>query len=92
MAKKKIENNDESLNLAGNEAELEQAIDGLRGVLKQDADGDAPAFGGDFGGDSFGGETTADSGTLPAFGGDSFGSSDFGDDDLGSTAFGESPL
>ena len=67
--------------------ELEQAIDDLRGVLKQDAAGGLPAttdndplaaFGGDFGTD-FGTETAA---TDMAFGGGDFGgASDFAETD-----------
>jgi flagellar motor switch protein FliN len=60
---------------AGNEAELDQAIDDLRGVLK--ADGDAPA--GDFGAE-FGAEFGADTASPTA----DFGGSDFGGPDLGS--------
>jgi flagellar motor switch protein FliN len=92
MATKKTQNNDESFDLPGNEAELEEAIDGLRGVLKQDAAGEAPSFGGDFGssslgddafgGNDFGGAAGGDDGAgLPAFGGA------FGDEDLGSSSF-----
>nr|AOO89817.1 flagellar motor switch protein FliN [Rhizobium leguminosarum bv. trifolii] len=41
MATKKTQqNSDLSLDLPGSEADLDQAIDDLRGVLKQDADGD----------------------------------------------------
>jgi flagellar motor switch protein FliN/FliY len=95
MAKKKIETSDDSLDLPGNEAELEQAIDGLRGVLKQDSDGGAPDFGGDFDADSFGGgSATEESAGLPAFGGDfgnsDFGGGDFGSDSMGSQSFGDS--
>jgi len=74
---------------AGNEGELDQAIDDLRGVLKADADG-VPGFDADFGasplGDdfpdtapSFGGGFEAD---TDSFGGASFGgaSASFGDD------------
>jgi len=88
MATKKTQQNDDlSLELPGNEADLDQAIDDLRGVLKQDSDGGLGDFGGgdtdtfsagtdlstfgDFGGDD-------DAGA--AFGGGEFGgSSDFGD-------------
>jgi len=62
---------DDALDLPGNEDELNEAIDGLRGVLKKDA-GDLSDFGGDFGADS-----TEEVGTSPmslsTFG-------DFGDD------------
>jgi flagellar motor switch protein FliN/FliY len=83
MATKKTpKSSDASLDLPGNEAELEQAIDGLRGVLKQDADGELPDFGGglpDFGGD-FGETGASETTSLSTFG-------DFGDDDAGSSAF-----
>jgi flagellar motor switch protein FliN len=81
MVKKKIETSDDSLDLPGNEAELEQAIDGLRGVLKQDADGSSSDFGDDFG-------ASSEESSLPAFGGD-FGNSDFGGDSFGSQSFGD---
>jgi flagellar motor switch protein FliN/FliY len=46
MATKKTkQNSDPNLELPGNEAELDQAIDDLRGVLKTDADGGMPDFG-----------------------------------------------
>lgn len=82
MATKKTQKNDDlSLELPGNEAELDQAIDDLRGVLKQDAEGELPetdAFGtgtdlSTFG--DFGDESAAET----SFGGGDFGSSDFGD-------------
>lgn len=72
MATKKTPlDTDFSMDAPGNDADLEQAIDDLRGVLKSDADGELP--GSDFGG-------AAD---LSAFGGDDFGAttsaaSDFG--------------
>ncbi|MDO1581001.1 flagellar motor switch protein FliN [Rhizobium oryzicola] len=88
---------DDAFPAAGNEAELDQAIDDLRGVLKADADGGAPDFGAEFGAGSdfasepsfgggmdLGGDTSAD---LGGFGGDtdSFGGgSSFG----GSSDFG----
>ena len=70
-----------------NDAELEQAIDDLRGVLKQDAGGAAADFGMDF-------PQSQDSDPLAAFGGDfdaATTGSDFGGD-FGATAttsFGE---
>jgi flagellar motor switch protein FliN/FliY len=92
MATKKTkQDSDSSLELPGNEAELDQAIDDLRGVLKTDADGSMSDFGGDFETDdtAFGGGTD-----LSAFGGDlettgsddAFGGGDFG----GSSDFGAS--
>ena len=69
---------------AGNEAELDQAIDDLRGVLK--ADEEAPA--GDFGAE-FGAEFGADTATPVAdFGGSDFGGSDFGGSDFGGADLG----
>lgn len=81
MATKKTQrSSDASLDLAGNETELEQAIDGLRGVLKQDADGELQDFGGglpDIGGSEAAGSATT---TLSTFG---------GNDDAGSSSFDE---
>ncbi len=90
MATKKTKQTDDlSLELPGNEAELDQAIDDLRGVLKTDADGGMPDFGGDAPGtdlSAFGGDLDSDT----SFGGGDFGSSsDFGGGDFGSdTSFG----
>ena len=53
---------DDAFPAAGNEAELDQAIDDLRGVLKADADGGATDFGAEFGAGS-------DFGAEPSFGG-----------------------
>ncbi|MDQ0560611.1 flagellar motor switch protein FliN/FliY [Rhizobium mesoamericanum] len=97
MATKKTpKNSDLSLELPGNEAELDQAIDDLRGVLKTDAEGGLPDFAAES--DTFSGNTD-----LSAFGGDfentagdsAFGGSDFGatsdfggSADFGDTSFG----
>ena len=62
---------DFSMDSIGSDADLENAIDDLRGVLKNDADGSLPdldTFGGDFGADAGGTD-------LSAFGG---GGADFG--------------
>ncbi|MDV4153243.1 MULTISPECIES: flagellar motor switch protein FliN [Rhizobium] len=80
MATKKTQqNSDLSLDLPGSEADLDQAIDDLRGVLKQDADGDLSQFGDDLQGEPFAAGTD-----LAAFGGETseppFGSDDFGGD------------
>jgi flagellar motor switch protein FliN/FliY len=95
MATKKTQKNDDlSFEAPGNEAELDQAIDDLRGVLKQDAEGElseTDAFGtgtdlstfGDFG-DESAGDTS--------FGGGDFGSSDFGDTDLSAASAEPAPL
>ncbi|KAA0699500.1 flagellar motor switch protein FliN [Neorhizobium sp. P12A] len=102
MATKKTKNSEDDLDLPGNEAELNEAIDGLRGVLQQDASGEAPSFGGgDFGSDSFGGDALGggtfgesafgggigeESSGLPAFG-DGFGGDDLGSSFSGDTSF-----
>ncbi|MBY2964150.1 flagellar motor switch protein FliN [Rhizobium leguminosarum] len=97
MATKKTQqNSDLSLDLPGSEADLDQAIDDLRGVLKQDADGDLPQFGDDPQSDPFAAGTD-----LAAFGGEAsespFGGDDFGGDFGGSESsaagmdFGSSP-
>ena len=88
MATKKTQqNSDLSLDLPGSEADLDQAIDDLRGVLKQDADGDLSQFGGDLENDTFAAGTD-----LSPFGGEAsetpFGSDDFGAGDFGSGDFG----
>jgi flagellar motor switch protein FliN/FliY len=82
MATKKTQKNSEdALELPGNEAELNEAIDGLRGVLQQDASGEVPDFGdfgsGDLGSGDFGGTVVEESTGLSTFG--DFGG-DFGDD------------
>ncbi|MGF9693398.1 MULTISPECIES: flagellar motor switch protein FliN [unclassified Rhizobium] len=72
---------------AGNEVELDQAIDDLRGVLKADTDGGAPDFASDFGAGSL---SDSDSPFGADLGGEtsSFGGSDFGGNDFGGAAFG----
>ncbi|WP_425986254.1 flagellar motor switch protein FliN [Ensifer sp. R-19] len=99
MAPKKAPINEQAEAAVG-DMELDQAINDLRGVLKQDSDAPA-AFGSDFGSEpagaatDFGSEFGAPAGGLDAFGGD-FGSSDFGADlgggsassDFGGTDFG----
>lgn len=62
---------EDALDLPGNEDELNEAIDGLRGVLKKDS-GDLSAFGGDFGADDDDAAGTSPM-SLSTFG-------DFGDD------------
>ncbi|SIQ02836.1 flagellar motor switch protein FliN/FliY [Rhizobium sp. RU35A] len=94
MATKKTPATDEdAFPPLGNESELDQAIDDLRGVLKADSDGAPGDFGAEFGSE-FGSTDTA----MPTsdFGGGldmgaGMGSSldsDFGGPDLGGTAFG----
>jgi flagellar motor switch protein FliN/FliY len=81
MATKKTQkNSEEPLDLPGNEAELEQAIDGLRGILKQDSSGETSDFASDFGADSFSAAPEAST-DLSAFGGD------FGNDEPATPAF-----
>lgn len=96
MAKKPtpITENDD-LSPVGNEADLDQAIDDLRGVLKADATGEAPAFDAEFGAGtsdfdldaSFGGgmDDTSSFGATDSAGSD-FGGSDFGGSDFGGGA------
>ncbi|KSV67325.1 hypothetical protein N183_05845 [Sinorhizobium sp. Sb3] len=86
MAPKKAPINEQAEAAVG-DMELDQAINDLRGVLKQDSDAPA-AFGSDFGSEpagaatDFGSEFGAPAGGLDAFGGD-FGSNDFGSNDFG---------
>ncbi len=89
MATKKTQqNSDLSLDMPGNEADLDQAIDDLRGVLKKDTDGDFPQFGDDLQNDAFAAGTD-----LSPFGGDagetSFGGADFAGSDFGGGDFGD---
>ena len=97
MAPRKAKLDEQELDAPGNDLELDQAIDDLRGVLKADEQG-LPGAGGDFGmdfpaagGDAFGGDFGADTDGASSFGGDfgadtSFGGGDFG----GGTNFGGS--
>jgi flagellar motor switch protein FliN/FliY len=85
---------DDSLMPLGNENELDQAIDDLRGVLKADADGDVPSFDADFGA-APASDFSADEGS---FGGgfdapaESFGASkSFGESDFGGSSFSSAP-
>lgn len=102
MAPKKAPNPDDLMSsINADDAELEQAIDDLRGVLQKDKTGDAPAaefasdiadadplaaFGGDFGSE-FG---ATDQAATSDFGDgtDFAGGGDFGDTDFGDTDFG----
>lgn len=88
MATKKTQqNSDLSLDMPGSEADLDQAIDDLRGVLKKDSDGDFPQFGDDLQSDAFAAGTD-----LSPFGGDagetSFGGADFAGSDFGGNTAG----
>lgn len=92
MAPKKARIEDKTI-LGAGDAELDQAIDDLRGVLQSDATGTAPAtdFGMDFATTSTLGETADfgspfDASETDSFGGDFGGSSSFGDLDQGTAA------
>ena len=99
MATKKTPLDDDfSMPAPGNDADLEQAIDDLRGVLKTDAQGLVPEisdFGTDFGGgnDAFGGDFGAAEPDVFANPGATAGASAFGGGGFGSasTARAESP-
>jgi len=83
MATKKTQqNSDLSLDMPGSEADLDQAIDDLRGVLKKDSDGDLSQFGDDLQNDAFAAGTD-----LSPFGGDA-GETSFGDADFAGSDFG----
>ncbi|MCF3639586.1 flagellar motor switch protein FliN [Rhizobium sp. TRM95111] len=77
------------------DAELEQAIDDLRGVLKKDAGADEPDFGASaetdplaaFGGDFGDAAAAGDFGAGSDFGGGDLGGSSFGADDFGGSSF-----
>lgn len=96
MATKKTpKNSDLSMELPGNEAELDQAIDDLRGVLKTDAEGGLPEFEADADAGAFSGSTDlstfgdfGDATEETSFGGDFGATSDFGaSSDFGATTF-----
>jgi flagellar motor switch protein FliN/FliY len=78
MAPKKAKLEDQALDAPGIDAELDQAIDDLRGVLDADASGSA-ALDNDFGAD-FPATTTADTSFGGDFGLDSDAGSDIGSD------------
>ncbi|MGV1759394.1 flagellar motor switch protein FliN [Rhizobium sp. P44RR-XXIV] len=73
------QSNEESLEFPNSDAALDDAIDGLRGVLKKDSDGGMP----DFAADQFGAEPSTDLSTFGDFGdedsGPAFADSDFGE-------------
>ncbi|GLR24396.1 MULTISPECIES: flagellar motor switch protein FliN [Alphaproteobacteria] len=100
MATKKTPNlEDDALAMPGSDTDFDQAIDDLRGVLKNDAEGTLPDVGSDFGGglgDDFAmGDVKSD--PLSDFGGDFGGggalsgpSTDFGGGEtFGETSFGD---
>ncbi len=81
---------DDALMPLGNDTDLDQAIDDLRGVLKADADGDVPGFDADFGA-STAPDFPAPGGGFEAQvdsfgGGSSFGGNDFGGNDFGGSS------
>jgi flagellar motor switch protein FliN/FliY len=101
MAPKKAKIAEPEFEIGDNTAELDQAIDDLRGVLKADGDGtnsfetDFPDVGGttssfdtDFGAEEANADTDFGGGD---FGGDTFGTSEFGNSDFGSENFGDAP-
>ncbi|MGV1801655.1 flagellar motor switch protein FliN [Agrobacterium vitis] len=98
MATKKTPvKDDDALAMPLGDADLDQAIDDLRGVLKSDSDGGLPDIGADFGdasggdfGDAAGGlsDFESDFGGGAATGASDFGTSDFGGSDLGGGDFG----
>jgi flagellar motor switch protein FliN/FliY len=100
MAPKKAKAAELELEVGDNSAELDQAIDDLRGVLKADengvnsfesdfpASGEASSFDSDFGIDASSNDTSFGGGD---FGGDTFGNSEFGASDFGSSDFGDAP-
>lgn len=104
MAPKKAKAAELELEVGDSSAELDQAIDDLRGVLKADEDGvnsfesdfpatgEASSFDSDFGIDASSSDASFGGGD---FGGDTFGisggTSDFGASDFGSSDFGDAP-
>ena len=82
MATKTIQqDSDETLDISNSDAALDEAIDGLRGVLKKDSDGGAP----DLEADAFSMETGTDLSTFGDFGDDAS-SPAFDDSDFGSAS------
>ncbi|MBX9456622.1 MAG: flagellar motor switch protein FliN [Rhizobium sp.] len=85
MAPKKAKIEEQELDAPGNDAELDQAIDDLRGVLQADEEG-LPSAGNDFGMDfpaagsseGFGGDFGTDTDATSSFGGDFGADSGFG--------------
>ena len=93
MAPRKAKLDEQELDAPGNDAELDQAIDDLRDVLKADEQG--LAGGGDFGmdlpaagGDAFGGDFGSTASDGASFGGDFSADTSFGGGDFGGTDFG----
>ncbi|NSZ15692.1 flagellar motor switch protein FliN [Agrobacterium vitis] len=107
MATKKTPvKDDDALAMPLGDADLDQAIDDLRGVLKSDSDGGLPDIGADFGGTDFAAAGASDFGDAAgglsdfesdfgggaATGASDFGTSDFGGGDFGGGDFGGSDL
>ena len=89
---------DDGIMPVGNEADLDQAIDDLRGVLKSDTDGGVPGFDADFGASATS-DFSADTSSFGGFeaqtdgfgaGMDLGGSSGFGGEDFGGSSAGAS--
>ena len=72
------QSSEESLDISNSDAALDEAIDGLRGVLKKDNEGGLP----DFDADAFGGQTGTDLSTFGDFGDDNSASA-FDDGEFG---------
>jgi len=84
---------DDALMPLGNDTELDQAIDDLRGVLKTDADGGVPGFDADFGAaatNDFADDASSFGGGLDAQGESFAGNANFGGGDFGGSDFGAS--
>ncbi|MCL6705524.1 flagellar motor switch protein FliN [Pseudomonas sp. R2.Fl] len=95
--KKKSVTEDDALEMpAAIDADFDQAVGDLRGVLKNDEEGTLPDLGGDFGSEfgdfAAGGETEAASPFDSDFGGADLGGGDFGGGDFGAdSSFGDAP-
>lgn len=90
--KKKSVTEDDALELPATDVDFDQAVDDLRGVLKNDEEGTLPDLGGDFG-TEFGdfaaaGATETMTSFDSDFGGADLGGNDFGGGDLGGGDFG----
>ncbi len=72
------QSSEESLDISSSDAALDEAIDGLRGVLKKDNEGSLP----DFDAEGFGAEASTGLSTFGDFGDDDSGPA-FGDGDFG---------
>jgi flagellar motor switch protein FliN len=91
--KKKSVTEDDALEMpAATDADFDQAVGDLRGVLKNDEEGTLPDLGGDFGSEfgdfAAGGDTATASSFDSDFGGADLGGGDFGGSDFGGGDFG----